>query len=372
MLFRLGIIDRYLLRETTAGWVAVTLVLMLLMMGSGFARFLGRAAAGKLPQEMVLKLVALSSIEYLVVILPVSLLLGIMLALGRLYRDNEMAAISTAGFGLQRMYRPFVPLLLTVTVVTGWLSFDLSPWASGEVNQLRSQGRQEAVRLQAFAEGEFRNILDGQGVFYTEKFDRSEGVFENVFVRIFTEDTPVVILARSGTQTVDPDTRSRSLVLYDGYRYEGRAGEADYRITAFGEHGIRVTPPPLDARENISAMTTMELLSSSKLEDRVELHARLSAAVMVLLLGLLAVPLSQTRPRQGRYGRLVLALVIYLLYSNLLSIGRVTAEEGELSIGVGLWSIHAAVFAYVCWLLGQREGWWRRPRRIRASAEAPA
>ena len=117
MILRLGIIDRYLLREATAGWLIVTLVLMLLMMGSGFARFLGRAASGKLPQELVLKLVGLSSIEYLVVILPISLLLGIMLALGRLYRDNEMSAITAAGLGLQRLYRPIAPLLITVAVL---------------------------------------------------------------------------------------------------------------------------------------------------------------------------------------------------------------------------------------------------------------
>ena len=372
MLLRLGIIDRYLLREATAGWVAVTLVLMLLMMGSGFARFLGRAAAGKQPQEMVLQLVALSSIEYLVVILPISLLLGIMLALGRLYRDNEMAAIGAAGFGLQRMYRPFAPLLLTVAVITAWLSLDLSPWASGKVNKLRDEGRKEAVDLQAFAAGQFRSIMNGKGVFYTERFDRRSGLFENVFVRVETEEGPVLILAHHGVQAIDPGTRSRLLVLKNGYRYEGKPGEADYRITAFEEHGMRISPPQVVTHYKSSAKPFDELLVSSELSDRVELHARISATVMVVILGFLAVPLARTQPRQGRYGRLIIALVIYLAYSNLLTVGRVAADEGELPIALGIWSVHAVAFGYLFWLLGQNEGWWRGARTSRHSQGAAA
>lgn len=365
-----GILSRYLLREATLGWLAVSLVLMLLMLGSGFARFLGRAAAGKLPQEMVLKLVALSSIEYLVVILPISLMLGVMLAFGRLYRDNEMAAIGAAGLGMKGLYRPMSPLLLTVIVITAWLSLDLSPWASGMVNRMRDQGRQEAVDLQAFAEGQFRSIMDGKGVFYTESMDRNQGLFRNVFVHVKNEEETVLILAKSGSQEVDPTSRARLLVLRDGYRYEGEPGEADYRITAFKEHGVRVSPPQVKTRLKSSAKPLTELLRSDYLADWVELHWRLSVPVTVLLLGLLAVPLAHSRPRQGRYGRLVLALVVYLVYSNLLTIGRVAVDDGKLPVSLGLWSVHAAMAAYVFWLIAAREGWWRRGRPVAESGAA--
>ncbi len=368
MRVQLGIIDRYLLREASSGWLAVTLVLMLLMMGSGFARFLGRAAAGKLPQEMVLKLVALSSIEYLVVILPISLMLGIMLALGRLYRDNEMAAIAAAGFGLQRLYRPFVPLLLTVAVLTAWLSIDLSPWASGRVNQLRDMGRQEATELQAFAAGQFRSIMDGKGVFYTEALDHKHGLFTNVFVRVKSEEDTVLILAKSGRQEVDPKTRARILVLQNGYRYEGEPGEADYLITAFKEHGVRISPPRVVTNLKSSAKPFQSLLKSSDKSDWIELNWRLSVPLTVLLLGLMAVPLSHSKPREGRYGRLVLALVIYLMYSNLLTVGRVATDEGKLPVFIGIWAIHLGLMVYIFWLLGSREGWWRRPKLISADS----
>ncbi|MGB1580422.1 MAG: LPS export ABC transporter permease LptF, partial [Nevskiales bacterium] len=283
-----------------------------------------------------------------------------------------MAAIGTAGFGLQRLYRPFAPLLLTVTVMTAWLSMDLSPWASGQVNKLRDQGKQEAVDLQAFAAGQFRSILNGRGVFYTEDFDRGQGLFTNVFVRVSTDEGPVLILAKRGTQAVEQETGSRLLVLYNGYRYEGRPGEADYRITGFSEHGIRITPPGVVTNEKSTAKTVEELFSSDKHKDHVEIHARISVVVMVLLLGLLAVPLSQTRPREGRYGRLVFALVIYLVYSNLLTVGRVAADEGEVTVWLGIWAVHAAVASYVAWLLGQREGWWRKPRKVQLAVESGA
>jgi lipopolysaccharide export system permease protein len=353
MILRLGIIDRYLLREATAGWLLVTLVLMLLI--------LGRAAAGKLPQELVLKLVGLSSIEYLVVILPISLLLGVMLALGRLYRDNEMSAITAAGLGLQRLYRPFAPLLITVAIITAWLSIDLSPWASGKVNQLRQGGRQEAVDLQAFAEGQFRSIMDGRGVFYTEGMDRKRGLFTNVFVRVKTAEGTTLIMAKAGRQEIDPKTRARILVLLDGYRYEGEPGEADYLITAFQEHGVRISPPQIQTKLKSSAKPLDELLASSELKDWVELNWRLSIPLTVLILGLMAVPLAHSLPRQGRYGRLIIALVIYLIYSNLLTVGRVSAEEGKVTVGLGIWAVHGVMFSYVFWLIARREGWWRRP-----------
>jgi len=305
----------------------------------------------------VLKLVSLSSLEYLVIIVPISILLAIMLALGRHYRDNEMAALGAAGIGLLHFYRPYIWLIALVAALTAWLSLDLSPWASGEVNRLRDIGKAQSVDLTAFEPGKFRTVMGGAGVFYTEEYDRKTGDFRHVFLRAKMGDETVVILADYGEQAVDPDTQENILILKDGYRYEGEPGRADYRITAFREHGVRIELRNVEASLDVNAKPLEALIGSSDWKDHVELHWRFSVPVSVILLGLLAVPLAYVRPRQGRYAQLVVALLIYMLYSNLLTAGRLWVEETGISPMIGIWSIHAALMFIVFSLVARREGW---------------
>src|ERR1041385_3865145 len=100
-----GILQRYLLREAAGAWVAVTLVLLSIMLATRFARYLAVAASGKLPKELLLEVVGLSSLQYLMILIPVSLLLAIMLSLGRLYKDQEMTSMMACGAGSWRFYR---------------------------------------------------------------------------------------------------------------------------------------------------------------------------------------------------------------------------------------------------------------------------
>lgn len=357
---RMGRLNRYILQEAILSWLVVTLVLMLLMLGSGFARFLGKAASGKLPQEMVMKLVGLSSIEYFVIILPVSLLLGVMLALGRLYRDNEMAAMASSGVGILRLYRALWPLYFSAVLLTAWLAMELSPWASAQVNSLRSQGKQEAVDLQAFAVGQFRPILSGKGVFYTEGMIPEKGQFTNVFVQVQTEQSSIAIVAKRGRQEIEPESRSRLLILEDGKRYEGQWGREGFRITSFDEHGVRLTPGEPKRQALSDEKNFAGLLASNQPKDWIELNWRLALPLAALILGLLAVPLSEVEPRKGRYSRLVLALVIYMIYTNLQTFGRVMVEDGDVPVSVGIWSIHLLLFLTLATIVARREGFKHR------------
>ena len=118
---RQTILDRYLLREAGASWLAVTFVLLAIMLSTRFARYLAQAAAGELPRELLFKVAALSSLQYLVILIPVSLMLAIMLSLGRLYRDSEIAAMMGCGVGLGALYRPFIVLGGALALMTAAL-----------------------------------------------------------------------------------------------------------------------------------------------------------------------------------------------------------------------------------------------------------
>ena len=355
------IIDRYIFRETSQTFVAVTGVLLVILIGHQFARVLGKAAADQIPKDAVLLLLGLTSIQFLIVLVPLALFLSIMLALGRLYRDSEMTAIRSCGVSQHQLYRPLISLALILAGVVAWFSLDVGPWARNRIVVLESTARREA----AFGEieaGRFLSTDDGESVFYAENV-ADDGTFINVFIQRRVDERIEVAVADRAEIRRD-STDQRTLVLYNGRRYEGVPGSAEFRIIRFSEHGIPVTlPPPVFRERGREQRSTAELMQSNDPKDRVELQWRFSLPVAVLLLTMLAVPLARTNPREGRYGRLAIAVLVYLVYSNLLGAARVWAEQELVPIELGVWWVHALLFIVTVILL-------RRQNRVRRGSVA--
>lgn len=362
-------LDRYLLRDAALSWLAVTVVLLLIMLSTRFARLLADAAAGELPRDLLFKVVGLTSLQYLVILVPVSLLLGVMLSLGRLYKDNEIAAMAGCGVSLLRLYRPYLLLGGLLAGFTGLLAFEVGPWAGRAADYLVKDARR-LIQYLPFEPGRFKTVADGRAVFYTGEMDPDREQLTSVFAQIEEREGISIIIANEGRQRLDPVSGDREITLYGGWRYQGRPGRADYDILRFEEFTTRVTPPQFiysSAKRRISR--TADLWASSDPEDRAELHWRIAAPLSVFLLTLLAVPLSHVGPRQGRYGKLVVGLVVYLMYSNMLGLGQSWIAKGKLPPFVGLWWIHAAVLAAALLLIGRRMN-WRWPVRPRPAAAA--
>ena len=177
------IIDRYLLGECIKTWLGVVMVLAVLTLGVGFARFIARAAAGEIPASAVLAVAGFSALENMEIVLPVSLLLAIMLTVGRLCRDNEMAALNAGGVGLVALYRPFLLFTFLLAAAAAWLSLSVAPKANISMAQL-SQQFGIAAQLQAFEPGRFHTLMSGRAAFYAVSVDKQSGAFENVFIRV--------------------------------------------------------------------------------------------------------------------------------------------------------------------------------------------
>ncbi len=351
---RVLILDRYLARETLLSWLAVTVVLLFVMLSNRFAHYLRYAASGELPAHVLGSLVGLSTIRYLVYLFPVSFLLAIMLALGRLYRDSEMTAISACGVGLRRLYRPFLALGVVLALVTAVLSLVSGPWAARTAGQLYERAKQE-MKLSMLAPGGFRALPDDRGVFYAE--GSSGEALHGIFVHFNDPERPTVVTAAKGVQRTDSRTGERTFVLLDGYRVEGHPGQAGYRVMKFREHGVRVALPGLHYQDSDRAeRPTARLLGSSDPRDRAELQWRLSAPLSVLILTLIAVPLSHVNPRQGRYAKLIVGVLLYVIYSNLLGLAQTWTEHGLVPLFVGLWWVHVLFVVIGGWLLLRRQG----------------
>ncbi|MCK5858714.1 LPS export ABC transporter permease LptF [Abyssibacter sp.] len=350
------ILDRYLFREAGLTWVAVTLVLLAIMLSTRFARFLGLAASGELPETLLLQVVALSSVQYLVILIPVSLLLAVMLSLGRLYRDSEMAAIAACGVSLGTLYRPFIRLGIALAAITAILSFALSPWAGRTADYLIKRAQQQ-IAFSAFEPGQFRTIPGVPAVFYVERRDAAEGTMEQIFVRSFGEARAGVLVAQSGRESIEADTGDRTLALKNGYRYEGQPGQAAFRVLSFVDNGFRFPAPSFVyevGKRKIAATT--DLLASGQPEDIAELQWRASSPITVLLLALLAVPLSHTSPRQGRYAKLILGIGAYIVYVNVLGVAQAWVGKGLIPAWLGMWWVHMLVALAVVWLYLFRDG----------------
>lgn len=359
------IVDRYLVRETALTWTAVTAILMLILLSNRFALLLGDAAIGKLPRDTVFQLLALASISYFIVVIPVALFLAVMLALGRLYRDSEMTTLMACGVGPSQLYRPLMAIAVMLAIVLAALTLEVAPWAVRLTTLIKSYAHHNA-QVGTFASGRFKVDHDGRGVLYAAAVSRDGRELKNIFMEGPNGKRQDVISATNGIRQVHGDRGAGTLILHDGYRYDGTPGKLNFRIVKFAEHGVRISPTePTLAPEGYAAMPTPALLGKPDLGAISELEWRLSVPISVLLLVFLAVPLARTSPRQGRYGKLFAAILAYVIYSNLIGIARVWLEKGVLPEAIGIWWVEALLLIAGLILLIQQYAWrgWFFPQR---------
>ena len=339
------ILGRYILREVILAWLLVTGVLLVILLAYQVVGVLERAAANQFPPGVVLELVWLGALQYLSILLPVGLLIGVVLAFGRLYADSEMAAALACGAGPANVYLPVVLLALLVAAGLAWLTLVLAPQATEQALSLRAQ----AVRAGQFAPiaaGKFRSFGGGTAVVYAQGVN-PDGTLHNVFVERNRGDVVQVALAERARHSVTPDGMTHILTLYDGERFEGVPGSAEFRIVRFAEHVVPVQIPVIstDQVRELEARPSLALAQSGDPQQRAELQWRIATPLMCLVLALIGVPLARLRPRQGRYARVWVALLIFLFYSQLISVGKVMIGRGTLPAFLGLWWTHAVVVA---------------------------
>lgn len=356
------LIGRYIFREAFGSWLLVLLVLFAIFMTNQLAEILGDAATERLPREAVLAVFGLTALRYLTLLMPISVFLGVTLALARLNRDGEMAALWACGVGPTRLLVPVSAFAALLAAILAWLALVATPDASRRIEDIRYRAGQN-VELSAIEPGKFTSPDSGETVLYPREVVGEE--LHDVFLETQQGDRVIAILAARGRRVVDAATGAQSFVLYEGQRYEGVPGDGEFLVVGFAEHGIPIRPE--EERERVAvaaAKSTAELLVSPALADRAELHWRLSLPLSVLVLGLLAVPLSRTAPREGRFARFGMALLIYMIYTNLLSIGRVWLERGVVDQLMGLWWVHAIVALLAVLLLAREGGWFVRARML--------
>jgi len=354
------ILDRYLLREVAQTWLAVTSVLLFILLTNQFAQVLGDVAKDKVPKEAVFQVLGLTAIQYLTLLVPVGLFLSIMLALGRLSSDSELPAMIACRVGPAGIYRPLLWIIVPLSVTVLWLAADIGPKALSNIERIGMEARRQAD-LASIEPGTFVSGNGDDSVVYAESVI-GPGKVENVFLQRRVESGEIeVVIAERGEQRDSADRNTRFFVLHNGRRYMGVPGTTEFAVIEFGEHGIPYRLPDLEEQApDPEAMPVIDLLASENREEIAELQWRISVALATFILAVLAVPLSKSQPRQGRYGRIAVGLLVFIIYFNLLSAARAWVENGTIAPAIGLWWVHGVMLLLAVQLLAIQNGWLRR------------
>ncbi|HHJ81400.1 MAG TPA: LPS export ABC transporter permease LptF, partial [Candidatus Tenderia electrophaga] len=311
------IIERYLFKELAGTLFAVTTVLFLIFVSSWFARLLGQVASGSVQADVIFLLLSLKSVDALMLLLPLSFYLAVLLAFGRLYKDSEMTAMLACGVSLMRITRLVFLMGLGFALIVASVSLYFGPLAKNERHMLQKK-MSSSSGLEVIAAGQFRAMGDGDVVFYAERLSNDGKRMENVFIQTERQGEVNLVVAESGSQTLESDG-SRYLLLQNGHRYEGEPGQADFRIIKFREHKVLVKQPEAVFKvDSVVAKPSLVLWQSGRPHELAELQWRISMPLSAVLLAVLAVFLSRSNPRQGRYAKLFLGILVYIVYSNLL------------------------------------------------------
>ena len=328
-------LDRYLLKECVINLAAVTGVLWLIYVSPRFARYLADAAVGNMPADVIFSLLGLSSLGALSILLPIGAFLSVMLSLGRMSSDNELTVMAACGISRLRIMRNVMLFAGTVAVIVAVLALFVVPGALSDRYQLQEKAKISANTTGLIA-GSFKESEEGDWTFYSQGLSANKQFMENVFIEIQRDDKPLIFRSETGHFEIDQQSGDKFLVLEEGYRYEGKAGDQDFTIAEFGTHSLLIEKGQQgEVRERHKALPTAELLERGAPRDIAEVQWRTAAALMTLLLCLLAVPLANAGPRQGRYAGFVPAVLVYIIYSNLLAVNRAWVAKAEIPAWLG-------------------------------------
>ena len=360
------IIFRYLLKEVAKTQLAVFFVLMTIFISQKFVRVLGDASEGSVPGQMVMIFIALKIPDLAGMMLPLSLFLGVLLAYGRLYADNEMTILHACGVSEWYVVRVTLVLALVTTIFTAVFTLYLAPMASEYQYQIKDELAADSG-LSSLIAGRFQKTGNEKAVVFIHGKNRDDNSFDKVFVAQLPNENHAddiiinssLVYAKKG-QVLEEESGSQRLVLSKGMRYHKDATNGEFQSVTFDKYFIQIKDQEVEQKHRkLSALPTQELFQSTDVELAAEYSAtiqwRLAFPLACIILIFIAVPLSVVNPRQGKFAKMLPALMLFLGYFLLLTAMRSGIERQALPSIIGLWPVHiSALFLGVLLLMKER------------------
>ena len=342
------LIFRYLSKEVFVTLVALTTILLLIFMSNQLVLYLNRAASGQIPGVFIMKLMMLELPNLLSLLLPLGFYVSLLVAYGRMYAESEMTVLQACGYGPGRLLTHSFIMASVVALLVCIIMLWGSPLIStARATLLRTTGIQTLI--QTIAPGRFNAVPGGQQIFYVESMNRDHTVAKNIF---FAQSTPKnaeeqwdLLWAEHARAESDKKTFEDYVVLENGHKYQGVPGKTDYQVAHFMTYKARLPHPTVSVTADLRTLRTAQLwpLNNPNRAKAAELQWRLSVPLMVLTLTLVGVPLSRVNARSGKYAKLLPAIVLYIVYANLMFIARDWLAVGKTPLWMGMWWIHLLV-----------------------------
>jgi len=336
--FSLSILDRYLIKELYKTFFAVASVLLLIIFANNFVQSLEKIVGGYFNTSSLWKLMGLQFLEMMGFLIPPSFFFAILISLGRLYRDSEMIAMQSSGVGPFPIYRAYIIASIPIIVLTTLLVMYTLPWAKYSLDQLEANKDRENTEFTVIETGKFQELQKGETIFFAGSEGLKTGEIKDIFIQNRRNGSLGIISAKEGYQYTDDKTGDQYLVLKKGFRYTGEPGTNSYTVSEFYEYGIHIRQTQEKHTSfSFKSMPVALLISDSTLAAKVEWQFRLSIPLAILALTFLGIPLSRSLPRQGIYGRLFLAFIVYFSFMNLHKLAHKWMEQGESAVWLGMW-----------------------------------
>ena len=353
----LNILQKYILREWCWTFFAVIAVLLVIMLGISLGELLNDIADGRLPSGLLGQLILLELPHVLGTIIPLAVFIAIVWGLGRLYRDQEMAVMRASGFSWRMMLRPLLYLVLPVSAVALFIGLFVAPSAA-EDSEERLREAFRTAEVWGLQTGRFHVLQDGDLVLYVEAVEKDGRTLNNIFMQHRQNDREQVWVAQKGYYWLNTEDGARYLTLENGQITEGGEKALDFGIVRFSRNDLRLPmPEEKSTAPSLESQPSNDLLVPDNPQESAELQWRLSPAIAVMVLGLLAIPLSHSAPREGRGGRVLMGILAYSIYANGLYMSRHWIADGSLLPAIGMNAVHFAFLAVaIIWLRRQHRG----------------
>ncbi|SCX97431.1 LPS export ABC transporter permease LptF [Basfia succiniciproducens] len=328
------ILTRYLTKEVFKSQVAILFILLLIFFSQQLVRVLGSAANGNVPADLVLSLLGLGMPAMAQLMLPLCLFIAILLTFGRLYAESEISVMRACGVGQRILVKVALGLSVLTAALAAYNVLWVSPWAIQKQGQIVEDARANP-NMSALSAGQFMTSNDSDFVLFIDNI--KDNKISNIYLFQTKEkgnSKPSVIVAENGELQSLPNG-DQILSLQNSQRVEGSAALPDFRITNFTEYQAYLGHRNVDSDENeTTELPLAKLLTLKTPAAKAELNWRISLILAVPLMALLAVPLSKVNPRQGRFAKILPALLLYLIYFLLQSSLKSAGGAGKLDAGL--------------------------------------
>lgn len=365
----LSILDRYLLRELGQTVAATVVVLMMIVAGTAFAGVLQQVARGSFPASVMFQVLGLRTLEGLTNMLPLAGMIGVLMVLGRMYRESEMHVLMSSGMGPDGLVRPTAILAVAMVMLTAVVALWLGPWAAATSDNLVAVANRSVIAAGLDA-GRFTELPGKGGVIFTDTLSQDGTKLGRSFVAIQRParggpDHVKVVTSDSGELYQESNGSNRFVAFHTGWQYDIPLGADNWRRMQYerNDSALSAVTDSAGSVDPAESMTTLQLLHTDTPDARAELAWRVNALALTLVMLMLALPMSRQSPREPRYGRLMLAIASFYLYYVLLALGRAQLEKGHWHHQTAMWLLHIVMMAFAGWL------WWKQytPRKPRGS-----